>query len=95
MKIYLAGPMSGVPDLNRPAFNAKAKEFRDEGHTVLNPASVIAPMREALAEEMEWICLHAEAMAFLPGWERSYGARAEHALAVALGLQMIYPEPAK
>lgn len=47
-------------------------------------------LRTALAEDTEWICLHATAIAMLPGWERSNGARAEHALAVALGLEIIY-----
>lgn len=47
-------------------------------------------LRTALAEDTNWICRHATAIAMLPGWERSNGARAEHALAVALGLEIIY-----
>ncbi|MDP4455455.1 DUF4406 domain-containing protein, partial [Escherichia coli] len=38
MKIYIAGPMTGYPDYNRAAFNAKASELMAEGHIVLNPA---------------------------------------------------------
>lgn len=38
MKIYIAGPMSGYPEFNFPAFNAAAKKLRDEGWTVFNPA---------------------------------------------------------
>lgn len=38
LKIYIAGPMTGYPDYNRAAFNAKASELTAEGHIVLNPA---------------------------------------------------------
>jgi hypothetical protein len=40
MKIYLAGPMAGMPDHNFPAFNAKAAQLRALGHEVYNPAEV-------------------------------------------------------
>lgn len=41
-------------------------------------------LREALNADMEYICLEADAIALLPGWKKSKGACAEHALAVAL-----------
>ena len=46
-------------------------------------------LREALARDMCFICLEADAIAFLPGWEHSKGARAERAVAEALGLRII------
>lgn len=42
-------------------------------------------LREALGADMEYIAYHAEGIALLPGWEKSSGANAENALAVALG----------
>lgn len=43
-------------------------------------------LRKALKEDLSWICDHAEAVAVLPGWADSRGARTEVALAHALGI---------
>lgn len=46
-------------------------------------------LRDALAADMDFICCRADAIALLPGWRNSKGATAEHATAVALGLEVI------
>lgn len=46
-------------------------------------------LRDALADDLEYICRHADAIALMPGWHNSKGARAEHATASALGLEVI------
>ena len=38
MIVYIAGPMTGLPDLNYPAFNAAEEALTAAGHAVLNPA---------------------------------------------------------
>ena len=47
-------------------------------------------LRRALSIDCQWICDNAEAIFMLKGWERSGGARAEHALASALRLHIMY-----
>jgi Domain of unknown function (DUF4406) len=46
-------------------------------------------LRVALGVDLAWICAHAEAIALLPGWKESRGARAEKAAADALGLAVM------
>lgn len=114
MRIYLAGPMRGIPYFNFPAFHAAAKELRDAGHFVFSPAERDQrehgegfgmdnitgdekfaaathgfSLRKALAEDLSWICLEADAIALLPGWGDSKGAKAEYRTALALGLMVI------
>lgn len=38
MKLYLAGPMRGIPNSNLPAFFAAEKKLKKKGHVVYNPA---------------------------------------------------------
>lgn len=90
MKVYIAGPMTGLPDYNRPAFNAAAKILSQCGEIVLNPAVLPDGMRH---EEYMTICLAmvevCDAVMLLPGWEQSVGAQMEHKRARELGKEVI------
>lgn len=39
-RIYIAGAMTGHPDLNFPAFHREAARLRAEGFEVINPAEI-------------------------------------------------------
>lgn len=92
MKIYIAGPMSGLPDYNYPKFNATAAALREQGHEVENPAENPEPpckswkgyMRMAIVQLVQ-----CEVVVLLPGWEKSRGANIEHRLARDLGLKVL------
>lgn len=61
MRIYLAGPMYGMPDNNKAAFNAAAKRLRAQGHFVINPVDFgpIFASPETLHESCEALHRHA------------------------------------
>lgn len=90
MIVYIAGPMSGYEQFNRPAFHTAAKELSERGHTVLNPATL--PDGLTQPQYMD-ICLAmlrcADAIYLLNDWEYSVGARAENAVAEKLELEIL------
>lgn len=60
MRIYLSGPMTGLPDWNYPAFKAAAERLRALGHTVYNPAdstrsTATTPRAEFLRDDLALI----------------------------------------
>jgi hypothetical protein len=90
MKVYIAGPMSGLPHFNRPAFNQAALNLSFEKHVPLNPAILPDGLTEADYMAVGLTMLQrADAIYLLTGWQFSAGARAEHALALKLGLEVI------
>lgn len=93
MKIYLSGPITGLPEKNRPAFKEAENILLSQGHEVFNPfqLDLILPptaswednMRHCIAElsKHQNICL-------LPGWDKSKGARLEALIAAQMGFKI-------
>ena len=91
MTIYLAGPMTGIPGHNTPAFDAAEERLTALGHTVLSPARMLREhphdsIREHMARDLEAVC-KADAIVLLPGWALSPGVQVEIALAAYLTLR--------
>lgn len=89
--LYVAGPMTGLPEKNLPAFHAAEAALRAVGYEVINPAR-----HDELSPGLDWLgymrvsladMLKADALAMLPGWHKSRGAGVEYDLAQGLGMR--------
>ena len=91
-KIYLSGPMTGLPDLNFPAFNAAAAALRAKGLNVINPAEINIDGEKTwnacMRADIKALC-DCDEIALLPGWENSTGAHVELNLAHRLGMRVV------
>lgn len=91
MKVYISGPVSGMPNNNRETFEHAAMIWDNTfGCVSINPLA-------SEPEDATWeICLRkdiallieCDAIAMLPGWMDSRGARLEHFIARQLGMKV-------
>lgn len=94
-KTYIAGPMSGIPDHNYPAFHAEAARLRALGHEVVSPAEI----NDGLEHEGWSACMRrdlialasCDAIQLLDGHIHSRGATLEVSIAYALGMPVLMP----
>lgn len=90
-KIYIAGPMTGLPELNFPAFHAAAAALRATGIDAVNPAEInpdtTMPWAECMRRDIEQL-VKCDGIHLLRGWENSRGASLEHHIASQLGLSI-------
>lgn len=93
--LYVAGPMTGLPEFNYPAFNEAARLLRGFGYAVLNPVDA-EQKNPTPGEPQAWdwymrhalrMVLDADGIALLPNWEGSRGAVLEVNVARALGME--------
>ena len=105
MKIYIAGGMTGHPELNWPAFDRKEKELSAQGWKCINPARLdreagIDPNREmgqydytACAYRDVMALLACDAIYLMADWQHSKGASWERALAKHHNIRRFYEIP--
>jgi len=98
---YLAGPMSGRPNDNIPAFEDAAGYLRHLGYHIFSPVEMEQmtgqskpsselsnnELRRIARQDMLMIAEWCDGIILLPGWEVSKGAKAEYALARWLGME--------
>ena len=89
--IYISGPMSGIEDLNRSAFERAEEKIQKMGHVALNPHRFpeMETYEECIQMDLEMIAMAADAIALLPGWENSPGSKRELAVAIQKGIDVM------
>ena len=91
--VYIAGKMANLQDLGKAKFAAAAKELRDKGFSVLNPAEL--PDGMPVTRYMP-ICLAmvqaADTVYALDNWKDSNGARIEIQYARYQGKNLVFQE---
>ncbi|MCL2162343.1 MAG: DUF4406 domain-containing protein [Betaproteobacteria bacterium] len=89
-RVYVSGPMTGLPELNFPVFYAEARRLRELGYTVINPAELNkneTRRAQCMRRDIRALTL-CDAVQLLPGWRASKGAALELAVAKELGMQV-------
>lgn len=98
MRVYLSGGMSGIKDLNGPAFRLAARSLRANGHEVVSPIELDeagGTLVEVPVGSKAWqgflkrdlaAMMACDAIHALDGWENSRGASLEVYVGRELGL---------
>jgi len=96
-RVYISGPMTGLPDFNYPAFDVMEKKLINLGiRMILNPAKIANgdTSREYtyyIKESID-LLLHADYVVFLKGWTNSKGALLEYHCAKMFGCTLLNEE---
>lgn len=95
--LYVAGPMTGLPDFNYPAFYKAEEQLRAAGYEVENPAR--NELKGRPEGEPMWLSFmrmslvqisRVDGIALLPGWGDSEGAKLEAHIGQGLKLPVRY-----
>jgi hypothetical protein len=95
IKVYIAGPISGMPDYNRQAFADMADKLRRSGFDAVNPHETCSGIVADNDKDLWAKCMKADIkqlmdcdyIMLLPGWNKSKGCRIEIALCKELGIE--------
>lgn len=93
MKLYLSGPMTGIPEKNKREFDRCSQALREKGHEVVVPEPIEnadpgtndydACLKQDLID-----MLGCEAVVVMNGWNNSRGARLEVTTAIQVGMRV-------
>ena len=90
MIIYIAGPISGVPDYKK-TFNQAENGLLVRGHTPLKPSVLPMGLTNEQYARIDFAMIDsADAVLFLTDWEYSAGANLEKAYCEYVGKPIYY-----
>jgi hypothetical protein len=94
MKVYISGPITGIKDMNRSAFDEAKKALEALDYVAVSPLDVCITAHgywkweDYMRADIEAM-MKCGAIMMLDGWEQSKGAKIEHDLAEALGFRFL------
>lgn len=102
-KIYISGPISGMPAGNIQAFMDAEKKIKDFGDVPVNPILIgieaeSHPGFDDMNQSDQWEIymrydirelMLCDCAVFLPGWKASHGAMVEYALCQEVGIETL------
>lgn len=92
VRVYISGPMTGIPDLNFPAFFQAADKLAALGYEVVNPVTLNPDPNISWAECMRVdiaALMTCNSIYMLGGWQDSKGARLEYEIAANLDFEIL------
>lgn len=93
--VYIAGPVTGIEEGNRPLFDQAEYYLTSQGATALNPSM----LPDGLSSHQSYMNItmpmlrEAHAVLMLPGWHKSVGAKMEYDEARRLGMPVYMFRP--
>lgn len=93
-KVFISGPMTGLPNYNREAFDEAEELLQNAGFTVVNPAKFgIDDMTDADIARIDLnALLSCNYIYQLEGWSYSKGASAEWSVSLWAGIKTVNKE---
>lgn len=87
IKVYISGPISGMTNWNRPAFDAMKERLTKAGFEPISPLDGVDPKEEEKPYVEYMVAAlklldKCDAIIGLPGWTKSYGAYIERIFAM-------------
>lgn len=89
-RVYISGPMTGIPEYNAPAFQMAANQLQASGLTPILPVPFVdgKSYEEYLRDDLK-LLLDCDGIYMLPSWQESKGAKIEHMVALACGIDEV------